>query len=166
MSSRSFFSILLIAFLVGLAACQRKGQQEKEDFSEDLPQYPAWLEIHRGDGMAWRSGTLLEFSKHASPPYEGETGILNPPGGEVYVTALFLGRNGGADRWQITIKPPATEPVVREVEYRDSFQWIWSDKADSVFICPPDKKPEPGKPVDWEAFEGLDDPRASRAARD
>jgi hypothetical protein len=82
------------------------------------------------------------------------------------VTALFLGRNGGTGRWQITIKQPATEPVVREIEYRGSFQWIWSHGAHRVFICLPDKKPEPGKPVDWEALEGLDEPRASGATLD
>lgn len=150
---------LLLLAIFGSTACQRETSKEKKDDDRsNLPQYVAWLEVQRGDGLSWRAGTLLEWSSSSPPPYDGTAAILNPPGGEIYASALYLGRNKDADLWQITIKPPpqdSTEPVVSEIEYKNEFISIWSDANHEVFLLPPDKKPRPGQPL--ERPDPLDD---------
>jgi len=141
---------LLLLVFVGSTACQRETAKEKTDDRSKLPQYDAWLEVQRGDGLSWRSGTLLEWSPLSPPPYDGTAAILNPPGGEISAHALYLGRKDDADLWKITIKPPpqdSAEPLVREIEYKNELISIWNDANHEVFLLPPDEKPRRGHPL-------------------
>ncbi|MFC7337471.1 hypothetical protein ACFQY0_09815 [Haloferula chungangensis] len=148
-------SMLLIA-VAGTTSCKHEISKEEDDRSK-LPQYDAWLEVLRGDGVSWRSGTLLDWSPLSEPPYEGTAAISNPPGGEISAHALYLGRKDDADLWRITIETPPhdrPEPIVREIEYRNGLISIWKDSNHEVLLLPPDQKPSPGQPLKRD--EGLD----------
>lgn len=149
-SIRHFLALpLLLLVIIGSTACQRETTKEKKDDRSKLPQYVAWLEVQRGDGLSWRSGTRLEWSSSYPLPYE-RTVSTGPLDGEISVHALYIGRKEDADLWRITIEPPlqdSTEPVVREIEYRNGLMSIWNDANHEVFLLPPDEKSRPGHPL-------------------